>query len=100
MTDEEREKIIALCEDPEEDFSDVESRPANPEEIAWVESIADGMFLRLTLGEKIDEILHLPPHVAARLVAQMPTLERRRLLESLPGEQVDEILSRLAVGAV
>lgn len=93
MTDEERARIIALCEDPDEDFSDVQSRPATPEEIAWVQSIADDMFLNLPLTEKTDDILHLPPHVAARLVSLMPSSEATQMLELLPDEHAEQIAS-------
>ena len=68
MTDEERAQIIGLCEDPEEDFADVQSRPPTPEEIAVVESLAYGMFLRLSPEQQVDDLLHLPPHVSARLL--------------------------------
>ena len=60
MTDEERSQIIALCEDPEEDFADVQGRPPTPEEIAVVESLAQEMFLRLSPEQQVDDLLHLP----------------------------------------
>ena len=84
MTDEERVQIIALCEDPEEDFADVQSRPPTPEEIAVVESLAHGMFLRLSPEQQVDDLLHLPTHVSARLLAQMPPPDREHVLSFLP----------------
>ena len=44
VTEEERSAIIALCEDPDEDFSDVRGRAPTSEDVAMVASIADAMF--------------------------------------------------------
>ena len=100
MTDQEQAEVIALCEDPDEDFSDVESRPATSEERALVESIADGMFLRLTADDQVEDLLQLPPHVSARLVAQMPESRREHVLSQIPTELAQDILSLSPVGVV
>lgn len=91
MTDEERAEVIALCQDPDEDFRDVRGRPPTTEEIALVASIADGMFLRLSPEEQVDDILHLPTHVSARLLAHMSTSEREHVLSFLPGQMSKDI---------
>lgn len=100
VTDEERAAIIALCEDPAEDFRDVSGRPPTPEEVAMVESIADAMFFRRPPEGRIDDIVHLPAHVSARLLAQMPTADREYVLSCLPSHLSDDILSLLPVGTV
>ena len=100
VTDEERAEIIALCEDPNEDFSDVRGRMPTPEEIAMVEAIADAMFFRCSPEEQVDEILYLPTHVSARLLAQMPTTERGRILSCLPSRLSEDMQSLLPVGTV
>ena len=100
VTDEERAAIIALCEDPDEDFSDVRGRPPTPEDVAMVESIADAMFLRIPTEEQIDDVLHLPAHVSARMLEQMPTSKREHILSCLPGRLSEDIQSLLLVGTV
>ena len=98
MTDEERAAIIALCEDPDEDFSDVRGRPPTPEEVAMVESIAGAMFLRIPTDEQIDDVLNLPVHVSARLLVEMPASEREHILSRLPGHLSEDIQSLMPVG--
>ena len=100
VTDEERSAIIALCEDPNEDFSDVRGRSPTPQDVAMVASIADAMFFRLPTEGQIDDILHLPAHVSARLLAQMPTSERENILSCLPSQLSEDIQSLLLVGTV
>ncbi len=99
MTDEERAQIIALCEDPDEDFGDVQGRPPTPEEIAVVESLARGMFLRLSPEQQVDDLVHLPPHVSARLLGQMPAPDREHILSLLPGKVSKDLHSLLPVGS-
>ena len=99
VTDEERAAIIALCEDPDEDFSDVRGRSPTPEEVAMVQSMADAMFLRLPVEGQVDDILHLPLRVSVRLLAQMPIAEREHILSCLPSHLSEEILSLLPVAA-
>ncbi len=100
MTDEERAELIALCQDPDEDFSDVHGRPPTTEEVAMVASLADAMFFRLSHEKQADDILHLPAHVSARLLAQMPTSEREHLISLLPSQLTAPIRSLLPVGIV
>ena len=99
MTDEERAQIIALCEDPDEDFGDVQGRPPTPEEIAMVASLAETLFLSLSPNQQVDDILHLPTHVSARLLAQMSGPDRENLLSSLPSQLSEDIHSLLPVGS-
>lgn len=99
MTDEERAEIVALCQDPNEDFADVQGRVPTPEEIAMVAAIADSMFFRLSPEKQVDDVLHLPAHVSARLLARMPSLEREQILCSLPSSLSKDIQSLLPVGA-
>lgn len=100
MTDEERAEVIALCQDPDEDFSDVQGRPPTREEIEMVASIADGMFFRLPPEKQVDDIIHLPTHVSARLLAQMSKSERDHILSFLPSRLSEDIHSLLPVGVV
>ena len=100
MTDEEMAEVIALCEDPNEDFSDVRGRPPTPEEIAMVTSIADGIFFRLSPEKQVDNILRLPTHASARLLAQMPTSDREHMLSLLPSPLSEDIHSLLPMGSV
>ncbi len=93
-------EIIARCEDPNEDFKNIDSRPLTPEDIAWVTSLADGLFFKLSLEDQIDDILHLPAHVSARLLAQMGALERGRVISRLPDELAQSIISATSVGVV
>ena len=90
MTDEERAQIIALCEDPDEDFGDVQGRPPTSEEIAVVESLAQGMFLRLSPEQQVDDLLNLPPHVSARLLGQMPPPDSEHVLSLLPSNVLED----------
>ena len=99
MTDEERAQIIALCEDPDEDFGDVQGRPPTPEEIALVASLAETLFLSLSPNQQVDDILHLPTHVSARLLAQMSGPDRENLLSLLPSQLSEDIHSLLPVGS-
>ncbi len=91
-------EIIARCEDPNEDFENIDSRPLTPEEIAWVTSLADGMFFNLSPQAQVDDILHLPAHVSARLLAQMSASEREKILSRLPEELAQGIISAASVG--
>ena len=100
MTDEEHAEIIALCEDPNEDFSDVQGRPPTADEAAMVEHIADAMFFRCSPDEQINDILSLPTHASARLLAQMSTTETAHILSCLPSELSEDIQSLLPVVAV
>lgn len=99
MTDEERAQIIALCEDPDEDFGDVQGRPPTPEEIAMLTSLAESMFLSLSPAQQVDDILHLPTHVSARLLAQMSGQDRENLLSLLPSQLSEDITLLLPVGS-
>ncbi|MDE0231048.1 MAG: hypothetical protein OXI56_00105 [bacterium] len=99
MTDEERAQIIALCEDPDEDFGDLQGRPPTPEEIAMVASLAETLFLSLSPQQQVDDILHLPTHVSARLLAQMSGPDRDNLLSLLASQLSEDIRSLLPVGS-
>lgn len=92
-------RILALCEDPNEDFDDIESRPPTPDEVALVGAMGADLFYGLPPEEQVDDILHLPPHVSARLLARMPSEERDRILPLLPGRLSETILSLLPVGS-
>ena len=100
MTDKEMAEVIALCEEPIEDFSDVRGRPPAPEDTTMAMSIADGMFSRLSPEKQVDDILHLPTHVSARLLAQLPTSERKHILTRLPSLLLEDIHSLLLAGSV
>ena len=99
MTDEERTEIIALCEDPNEDFGDVQGRPPTLEEIAMVASLAETMFLSLSPEQQVDDLLHLPTHVSARLLAQVSAPDRENLLSPLPNQMSEDIQSLMSVGS-
>ena len=100
MTDQELAEIIALCEDPNEDFSDVQGRPPTAETIAMLERIADASFLRCDPAEQVEDLLYLPPHVSARLLGQMHPTEANHLLSCLPSELSEDIRSLLPAVAV
>ena len=91
-------EIIALCEDPKEDFSDVRGRPPTPEELSLANALADSMFFNRPFDKQIEDILHFPPHVSARRLAQMPAADSDRLLSYVPKELAEDIVSLLSVG--
>ena len=93
-------EIIALCEDPDVEFDDTPGRPPTPEEGALVVALADSMFFKRPFDKQIEDLLHVPPHVSARRLAQMPAADRNRLLSHVPEQLAEAIVSRLSVGVV
>ncbi len=88
MRNERRSSLSARTEE----FGDVQGRPPTPEEIALVASLADGMFLSLPPEQQVDDLFHLPTHVSARLLAQMPVPDRENLLSLLPSQMSEDML--------
>lgn len=85
------EEIIALCEDPNVSFDDVRSRPATPEERAWLADLADSLFYQCSLEEQIGDTRELPAHISARRLARMSDRERSAILSLMPTDLAKEI---------
>ena len=91
-------EVIALSEDPNADFNDTQGRVPTPEEVSLVTALADSMFFKRPFDKQIEDILHFPPHVSARRLAQMSAADSDRLLSHVPKELAAEIVSLLSVG--
>ena len=90
-------EVIALSEYPNVDFSDKRGRLPTPEEASLVDALADSMFFKRSFDEQIEDILHFPPHVSARRLAQMPAVDSNRLLSHVPKGLAEDIASLLSV---
>ncbi len=57
-------EIMARCDDPNETFAGIQSRPAGPETWAWVREAANRLFDQKSTSAKIRRIPELPLDLA------------------------------------
>ena len=99
MDERDYEEIIARCEDPNETFADIRSRPAGPDTWEWVREVAHRLFDQKPTSEKIRRIPELPLDLAAERIARQTPDERALMLSSLPEGLRSAIKSRMPVEA-
>lgn len=99
MDERDYEEIIARCEDPNETFADIRSRPAGPDTWEWVREVAHRLFDQKPTSEKIRRIPELPLDLAAERIARQTPDERALILSSLPEGLRSAIESRIPVEA-
>ena len=99
MDERDYEEIIARCEDPNETFADIQSRPAGPETREWVREVAHRLFDQKSTSAKIRRIPELPLDLAVARISRQAPGERAVILSSLPERLRSAIESRMPVEA-
>ena len=98
MTELDYQEIIALSEDPDVSFDDVQGQPFTAERYAWLAEIADSIFYQCTLDVQVRSVIGMSVDISVRRLARMSDDERTEILSHLPADLADEIVSRLPVG--